>query len=221
MSKHVVVTVLAVLAGLSTCGTVSAQEGGLTQAAMWASHSDAATDDFAAAIVAQNPDQVLALLSKEMPDMVSFGSVSVLGEVPYRISSNLAVSGYETNFTVIFDTSDGTPFIGVNAFPGEGGGPTKLLCFEVGNSLSGNMPIKVPAAPFSVVYADAKVYNDESGLLLHSNRLPYAIKSGSDALELNVCFYHLDGTPVGSSRAARMELRFTTSTDVIFRNGFE
>lgn len=156
-----------------------------------------------------------------MPYLVPFGSTHTLGDAPYRISSGVVVNGVEKTFTVVFDTSDGTPFVGENAYPGNGGGPTNALCFEVGNSLSGDMPIKVSDVPFDVVHTHAETYSDTGGLLLQLNDVPYVIKSGDTDVELNICFHHLDGTPVGPSRAATMQLTFMISTDVIFQNGFE
>lgn len=221
MSKQRATTLLAIVVSLFGVGTTVAQEAGFTQAVMWPSQSLAAANNFTAAILAKNPAGQLAFLSPHMPYMVSFGSAHTLGDAPYRISSAMVVNGSEKTFSIVFDTSDNTPFIGQNAYPGSGGGPTNALCFEVGNSLSGDMPIKVSDFPFDIVHTHAETYSDSGGLLLQLDNVPYVIKSGDTHVELNICFHHMDGTPVGPSRAARTELMFTVSTDVIFRDDFE
>lgn len=222
MNMRIAVVVCLVIAGLSLCGSVVAQQAGFKAATMWPSVANAnATSIFSAAILAVNPAGDLQLLSDQMPDTASFGVLQTLGEEPYRISSSVIETTFEKTFTVIFDTSDGTPFIGVNAYPGPGGGPTNQLCFEVGNSLSGDVPMELWDIPFSIIETYVATYNDSGTLLLDIHDVPYMILVDDTSTSLNICYYNLAGAAIGPQRPAKLKMVFTISNDVIFRNGFE
>ena len=222
MNKRIVVCIGLIFTGVPACGVAMAQTSGFKLAEMWSSPSSATANDFSSAILAINPSGDMEFVSDQMPDVVLFGGQYTLGEAPYRISSTLVTETmFERTFRVVYDTSDGSPLIGVNAYPGQGGGPTSQLCFEAGNSLSGNLSLVLWDVPFSVVDTQATTYDADGATLVSIPGVPFVILAPDYSASLNVCYYNLAGNPIGPQRPAKAELVFTISNDVIFRNGFQ
>lgn len=221
MTKRIAVCAVSVIAGITACGSIMAQQAAFTSAPMWSSSSTGVAGNFSSALLAVNPSGDMALLSDQMPDVVPFGGQYTLGEVPYRISSSLvSQTTLEKSFMVVYDTSDGSAFIGVNAYPGAGGGATAQLCFQAGNSLSGNLALVLWDVPFSVVDTHVTAYDANGDVLLARQGIPYVILAEDYSASLNVCYYKLDGGAIGPQQLSRLKMEFTISNDVIFRDGF-
>lgn len=222
MNMRIVLCAGLILAGMAVSGITVAQQAGFVRPAPKQLTMKVSVNDFSTAISAGNAVPEYAPLSDLMPEMVPFGTVHTVGELPFRITSSVVETTYEKTFTFIFDTSDGSPFVGLNAYPGAGGGPIKYLCFDVGDSLSGNVPVKVWDMPFSVIHTYAAVYNDSGGLLHEVYDADYVFPVFGNSVYFGLCYYHLrGGVDVGPDRPATAELAFTISNDVIFRNGFQ